>query len=424
MEMAGKRREVTRRRFLQISGASTAAVAGGLWRTERSVAAGGATLTLAFWNGLTGPDGRVMEGLVNDFMSEHKNVKIEQQQMIWTDFHTKMLTAVPAGQGPDVAIMHTYEVPRYVEVGALTEFTDADLTVLDLQQKDFNPKAWEGGTYRGRRYSVPLDIHCMCLYINNPMFKAAGLWDAGKPRVPRTMEEYLATAKALTRGDQFGVGWLQRGVAWPFQMFLWQNGGDLFNAGGEPTLDTPEAAEVAQFPQDLNKKYHYTAEGITSTADAFRTGKFGMVMHGDWNIPAFVAAKMDFTVARVPVLFKKRVVWAGSHQFYLPAQRRPDEAKRQAAIGFIKWISDHSLAWTQGGHIPARTALAKTPGFQARKQAILVDDTSFWRFMPAVPKILVEESTLPVALEKIFLGTATAKDALEAVNAEIKRARL
>ncbi|TMI84414.1 MAG: ABC transporter substrate-binding protein, partial [Bacillati bacterium ANGP1] len=74
--MAGKRREVTRRRFLQISGATTAAVAGGLWRTERSVAAGGANLTLAFWNGLTGPDGRVMEGLVNDFTSEHKNIKI------------------------------------------------------------------------------------------------------------------------------------------------------------------------------------------------------------------------------------------------------------------------------------------------------------------------------------------------------------
>ncbi len=417
-------RGMTRRRFLQISGASTAAVAGGLWHTERRASAAAPNVTLNFWNGLTGPDGRVMEGLVNDFMSQNRSVKIEQQQMVWTDFHTKMLTAVPAGQGPDVAIMHTYEVPRYVEVGAVTEFSDADLKVLNLQQKDFNPKAWDGGIYKGKRYSVPLDIHCMCMYMNNPMFKAAGLWDGNKPKIPGTMAEYLATAKALTKGDQFGAGWLQRGAPWAYQMYLWQNGGDLFDAGGEPTLNSPAAMEVAQFLQDMNKKYHYTPEGITSTADAFRTGKFGMVIHGDWNIPAFVAAKMDFTVAHAPRLFKTRVVWAGSHQFYLPAQRRPDEAKRQAAIGFIKWISDHSLAWTQGGHIPARTALAKTPGFQARKQAILVEDTPYWRFMPAVPKILVEESTLPVALEKIFLGNATPKEALEAVNAEIKRARV
>ncbi|HET8999073.1 MAG TPA: ABC transporter substrate-binding protein [bacterium] len=422
--MTDARRGMTRRRFFQVAGASTAAVAGGLWRTERRTVTAAPNVTLNFWNGLTGPDGRVMEGLVNDFMSANRNVKIEQQQMAWTDFHTKMLTAVPAGQGPDVAIMHTYEVPRYVEVGAVTEFTDADLKTLDLQQKDFNPKAWEGGIHKGKRYSVPLDIHCMCMYINNPMFKAAGLWDGNKPKVPGTMEEYLAAAKTLTKGDQYGTGWLQRGAPWAYQMFLWQNGGDLFDAAGEPTLNSPAALEVAQFLQDLNKKYHYTAEGITSTADAFRTGKFGMVIHGDWNIPAFVSAKMDFTVAHAPRLFKTRAVWAGSHQFYLPAQRRPDETKRQAAIGFIKWISDHSLAWTQGGHIPARTALAKTPGFQSRKQAILVEDTPVWRFMPAAPKILVEESTLPVALEKIFLGNATPKEALEAVNAEIKRARV
>ncbi|HKV45691.1 MAG TPA: extracellular solute-binding protein [bacterium] len=421
--MKRRRREITRRGFLRVAGASTVAAAGGLLRAPARASAA-SNVTLNFWNGLTGPDGRVMEGLVNDFMSQNRNMKIEQQQMQWTDFHTKMLTAIPAGQGPDVAIMHTYEVPRYVEVGAITEYADADLQTLNLHESDFNPTAWAGGIYQGKRYSVPLDIHCMCLYINNPMFKAAGLWQGGKPKVPGTMEEFLVTAAALTKGDLHGVGWLQRGSPWAYQMYLWQNGGSMFDSHGDPVLDSSAAIEVAQFIQDLNKKYHYTAEGITSTADAFRTGRFGMVIHGDWNIPAFVAAKMDFTVAHAPRLFKNRVVWAGSHQFYLPTQRRPDPAKRQTAIAFIKWISDHSLAWTQGGHIPARTALVKTAGFRARKQALLVDDTRYWRFMPATPKILVEESLLPVALEKIFLGTATAKDGMEGVNAEIKRARV
>jgi multiple sugar transport system substrate-binding protein len=415
----------TRRRFLRTLG--TAAVAGGTARLLGAPAyvRAAPNVTLAFWNGLTGPDGRVMEGIVGDFMSQHRTIKIEQQQLPWTDFHTKMLTAIPAGQAPDVAIMHTYEVPRYVQISALNEFSDADLQALGFQQKDFAARAWAGGLYQGKRYSVPLDIHAMCLYINNTLFKEAGLWADGKPKAPKTQEEFLSACKALTKDDRWGVGWLQRGVGWAFQMLLWQNGGDLFNAQGEPTLDSPAAIGAAQFIQDLNKKYHYTPEGITvNPAEAFQTGKIAMGIHGDWLVPAFVAAHMDFTVAPAPTFFKQRAVWAGSHQFYLPVQRRPDSAKREAALVFIKWISDHSLAWAQGGHIPARTALAATPGFRARKQAVLLADGPAWHFMPAVPKILVEESLIPATLEQIFLGRATPNEALQALNEQIKRARI
>jgi multiple sugar transport system substrate-binding protein len=208
-------------------------------------------------------------------------------------------------------------------------------------------------------------------------------------------------------------------------MLLWQNGGDMFDAQGEPTLDSPAAIEAMQFIQDLNKKYHVTPEGITGNpAEAFQTGKIGMAVHGDWLTPAFVAANMDFTVVPAPTFFKQRAVWAGSHQFYLPMQRRPDSAKREAALVFIKWISDHSLAWAQGGHIPARAALAATPGFRARKQATLLVDGPYWHFMPAVPKILVEESLITAAQEQIFLGRATPKEALQSLNDQIKRARI
>ena len=423
--MASARRRMTRRGFLRAAGASTAAAATGVWRTERRSAAAAANVTLTFWNGLTGPDGRVMEGIVADFMSQHRTITIEQQQLPWTDFHTKMLTAIPAGQAPDVAIMHTYEKPRYVQSGALGEFSDADLQVLGFRQQDFAPRAWDGGIYQGKRYSVPLDIHAMCLYINNPLFKSAGLWADGRPKAPTNQEEFLSACRTLTKGDHWGVAWLQRGAGWAFQMLLWQNGGDMFDAQGEPTLDSPAAIVAAQFIQDLNKKYHVTPEGITGNpAEAFQTGKIGMAVHGDWLTPAFVAANMDFTVVPAPTFFKERVVWAGSHQFYLPVQRRPDSAKREAALVFIKWISDHSLAWAQGGHIPARTALTATPGFRARKQATLLADGPYWHFMPSVPKILVEESLIPPTLEQIFLARATPKEALQSLNDQIRRARI
>ena len=61
---------------------------------------------------------------------------------------------------------------------------------------------------------------------------------------------------------------------------------------------------------------------------------------------------------------------------------------------------------------------------ETQKQGALLADAQYWHFMPAVAKILAEESLLPPALEQIYLGKATPKDGLTQVNEEIRRARI
>jgi len=149
-----------------------------------------------------------------------------------------------------------------------------------------------------------------------------------------------------------------------------------------------------------------------------------MVIHGDWNIPAFVAAKMDFTVARVPVLFKNRVVWAGSHQFYLPAQRA---AGRKRGARPPSDSSNGSATTASPGPREGTSPHGRRspgPGVPVQKAAILVDDTPYWRFIAGGPQDLGGREHPARGAREIFLGTATPKDALGAVNAEIKRTRL
>ena len=64
-------------------------------------------VSLSFWNGLTGPDGKILEGLLGEFQAKYPNIKIEHQQIMWNDLYTKMLTSIPAGGGPEMALMHT-----------------------------------------------------------------------------------------------------------------------------------------------------------------------------------------------------------------------------------------------------------------------------------------------------------------------------
>src|SRR5215218_762175 len=89
-------------------------------------------VTLTFWNGLTGPDGKILEGMVGDFTAKYPNIKIEQQQIPWPDLYAKMLTAIPAGEGPDMALMHNYEIPRFSDGKHITEITPDEIAAQKL----------------------------------------------------------------------------------------------------------------------------------------------------------------------------------------------------------------------------------------------------------------------------------------------------
>lgn len=384
-------------------------------------------VTLTFWNGLTGPDGKILEAMLVEFQQKYPNIKIEHQQIPWTDLYAKMLTAIPAGEGPDMALMHTYEIPRFADGKHITEISADELAAQKLDAADFYDVAWKGGDYKGKRWSLPQDIPTMGMYLNNALFKKAGLMDGDKPKAPTNMEEFLSTAKALTKGDEYGLAWAQANVRWQWQMMLWQNGGDLFNDKEEPTLDTPEAVEVMQFHQDIFKKHNISPGGITNIVDSYRTGKFGIMIQGGWNIPALVDAKIDYTMAPIPQWFKKKVVWGSSHQFVLPTPKAVDENKRKAALAYFAWFSQNALQWSvKAGHVAARKSVVKSPEFQALKtgQVVLANDEQYWKFQPSTHKIIELETRMPVALENVFLGQATPEQAVKTLQEEIKRVRV
>jgi len=384
-------------------------------------------ITLTFWNGLTGPDGKVLEEMLASFTTKYPNVKIEHQQIQWNDLYTKMLTAIPAGEGPDMAIIHHYEVPRFAELGHISEITADELKAQSLDAADFYDVAWKGGEYKGKRHSLPQDVPSMGLFINNELFKKNNLWDGDKPKAPTNMDEFLSMAKACTKGDEYGLCWGQGLAArWQWQMLLWQNGGDLFDAQEQPTLDTPQAVEVTQLHQDIFKKHAIAPLGITNTVDSFRTGKFAMMVQGGWNIPGVIAANMDFSVVPIPQWLKQKVVWASSHQFVLPTVKNKDENKRKAALGYFGWFSQNAFTWSEkAGHVAARRSIVQSPEFQKLKwQMVLAQQEPSWKFQPATHKIIELETRLPVALENVATETATPEAAMKTLQEEIRRVRV
>src|SRR5262245_18055855 len=98
---------VSRRDF--IAGASAAAAATVALGLSPAIAQ--TTPTITSWNGLTGADGKIMDEQIDRFPKD-TGIKIEQQRITWADLYAKLQVSVPAGEGPDLALIHTVEVPH------------------------------------------------------------------------------------------------------------------------------------------------------------------------------------------------------------------------------------------------------------------------------------------------------------------------
>ena len=102
--------------------------------------------------------------------------------MPWADLYAKLQVSVPAGEGPDLALIHTVEVPHFASDGVLEAIDDATLAGKGFRGEDYLPATWQGGTFQGKRYSLPLDVPQHILYLNVKVMKDAGLVGGdGKP---------------------------------------------------------------------------------------------------------------------------------------------------------------------------------------------------------------------------------------------------
>jgi len=396
---------IGRRGFLRAAGGAAAA----LTVTTRRAAAQ-AKPTITYWNGLTGADGKVMDELLDQFTKD-TGVRVEQQRLQWADLYPKLQVSVPAGQGPDIALIHTVEVPHFAADGVLEAIDESAATAKGFKGEDYLPSTWQGGLYQGKRYAIPLDVPQHILYLNVKVMRDAGLLGTdGKPKVPGSREELLAMGRQITKGDTFGfsIGTLNPGkYTWGFQNLLWQNGANVFTPDlKRSALDEKAAVEVAEFFGLIYAGQKIALPANANCRDAFIAGRLGMWLAGSWNFTGLREAKVDFTVAPVPRIFKQPVVWTMPHQFTFPKPKTLDQAKRDGAWAYMRWMSDHVAEWTlKAGQVSALRRPRSDPRITADPVLkTLLAQAPNWQGGQPTPKWVAAENLTRPVIETVYIG--------------------
>ncbi|QDU33441.1 putative arabinose-binding protein precursor [Poriferisphaera corsica] len=374
---------------------------------------GGGKVQIRWWNMFAGPDGKHALGMVRAFNESHPEVHASMQRLEFNTFYSKVFVAGLGGRSPEVFIVHSDLLPRFVQAGLVRPLDDL-IAESGISKQDFDPNIFEAVTFEDSVYAIPLDIHPMGMYYNATMFEKAGVVDEnGTAKAPETGLEFLEAIKKITNigGRAFVITWARINMYTIMQQF----NGRMFNEDFSVcTLNSAENVRALKYIVDLI----YEDELIPRPQNldpytGFRQGNVGIVFEGPWMMHDFMKSEdFEVKVASIPQFGERPATWANSHSLVISADI-PDE-KLDAAWSFIEYISDESLTWAKAGQVPARRSVRESEGFKSMiAQGEFARQIENVEYFPRVPYLFEFLGEFDLAIERALRGEMSPQEALD-----------
>lgn len=376
---------------------------------------------IRFWNGFTGPDGVTMLGIIKQFNAMHDDVQVAMQRTEWGTYYNKLFVAGLGGRAPEVFVVQADSLERFVW-GKLLEPIDAIFAGPDaIDENDIDANVLASARRGKVTYALPLDVHPMGVYYNKAMFAKAGI---AKP--PVTREEFFDACHKLKSGSGtssvwgFVYEWLRINC---YGLLRQWNGTIVSDDFQTVTIDSAESRAALEFAASLIGE-HRVASPIENTAAliGFRQGRVGMVWGGTFLLNEMMKqTDLALGAAVMPQLGPRRATWAGSHQMCV--RKGIGEREQKAAHAFMKYLSDHSLAWAAAGQVPVRKSLREGDAFKTMMvQSTFAEQIPFCEYMPSTPFTFEYQTEFDLACEAVLRGVKTPAEALTTAAARIRTA--
>lgn len=287
-----------------------------------------------------------------DRWQQETGIKLELQQVGWSEMRDKVTVAIAGGSPPDVVRVSSAWGDLVADQGMFLDLRPY-LQRHEAQYRfsEFFPASvalWTDAA--GRVYALGNDLDMMGFFFNAELFDEAGV----ERPYEYTWDQWLDAARKLTRDldgdgrpDQFGF------TNWWFHYvtLVWANGGELFTPDlTRSALGSPQAREALAFYRrffELNTVATFEiskAQGYPHSAAHFKAGKIAMAPAGAWmpNYYVWDAQKQqyafDFDVGHMPASFRGgRATSLEGSGYAIPA----NAANKEDAFRFIAFITSN-----------------------------------------------------------------------------------
>lgn len=170
--------------LLTAAGVTACSSSGGSAATTASATG---KVTLNYWAWAPGSDKEVAE-----FNKTHSDIQVNLTDAGGGDQSAaKLLTAIRAGNAPDLSLVENTSLPRMVVAGAPLDITQY---VQDVKT-NFSDGSWSQTTFSGRTFGIPQDVGPMALLYRKDVFDKFGL------AAPKTWQDWRDAAATIKQKD-------------------------------------------------------------------------------------------------------------------------------------------------------------------------------------------------------------------------------
>jgi multiple sugar transport system substrate-binding protein len=393
------------------------------------------TLTIAINSGV---EGDALRQAANDY-EQQTGVHINIAEFPYANLFEKELIDLNSRTGAyDLIMLDDPWFPKFASLNVLTDFGPL------LQRKgktapedDFVPASialCRSPYQTGALYALPYVGNSQLFFYRRDLLQKYNL----KP--PETWDDVLAAAKIISEQETNGApsggkvyGYVMRAAQGnaavaDFMPIFWAFGGEMFDAAGQPVVNSAEGIAALKFMIELGK---YSPPGYASfNADEVGAHLLQGTAAMSINWPAWISSFSDASKSRV----------VGRMEFgQMPGAKKPGQAEignwmiaiprdaknPDAAMDFLLWATsaEQMKRSAQRGNPPTRRSVFNDPELQATFPSYLAQLQSLEssRPRPRTPLWNEIENAFGIYLSKANSGELSAEDAMNQANAELKK---
>lgn len=330
---------------------------------------------IEYWQYTFGARVDAIDKLIEQFQAENPDISVTHTNFPYAEYRTKVGTAIPAGEGPDVVQLFYGWLDAYREAELLVPLPSDTFPSAEIES-EFFPMV-QAMNVEGGYYGLPTAVRSLALFWNKKLFEEAGL---DPEAAPQTLDEFVEFATKLTKRDANG-NLLQAGFTiapagqdhhWWREVLVRQFGGEPYSADGRTVTYNSEAGVKAiEFYAGLITDQKVSEIGfLTDGQTAFKAGKAGMTIDGSFRLGAFNGQRgLEYGVGELPAHDGERFNFSSYWVNGITA--KADGEKREAAAKFLEFITrpDAMQLWLDTvGELPARPSAALVPANEENPQ--------------------------------------------------------
>ncbi len=364
------------------------------------------------------------QAVMDAFNASQGAVEATLEVVSWPEGKNVILTQISGGQPPDIfngSGQWLLEFQSVNELAPLDELMGADLLA------NFWPSGIQAMTVQGELFGMPYFLDPRGLYYRTDLFEANGL------PAPTTWADVREAAKAIHSPPAvYGIGLGPGDYTWYAWVGAIGGGNNLsrWKEDGRSRIGDEEGIMAAQFLADIVLT-DQTAQPSPASANRdadlqplFLGGQMGILETGSW-MPTIIqndAPDLAFALAPLPVaeagMTHANVFWPDC---VMMAQQSPN---KEGAAELLKFMfnAENRLAFAkQRGVIPERVDVGEDPAYLDPNDPVAEFNALFVKELESAHNVFEtpwpatggeDETTINDAFAKIWLGEATAEEAM------------